>query len=97
MFLACLYAVGFKLRLSFCCAFRSASGQLPKRLEKCLPYPTLAQEIKEMQPAPKQVSMHVVRVEFDADEGIPADAQEEISAKLRSQVFQRDVDRRLRE
>ena len=38
-----------------------------------------------------------VRVEFDPDEGIPADAQEEISAKLRSQVFQRDVDRRLRE
>src|SRR5206468_10693749 len=34
------------------CAF----GQLPKRLEKCLPYPTLAQEIREMQPAPDFLS-----------------------------------------
>ena len=25
-------------------------GQLPRRVEKCLPYPTLAQEIRDMQP-----------------------------------------------
>jgi len=65
------------------CAF----GQLPRRLEKCLPYPTLAQEIREMQPAPAQVRVHVTRVEFDPNDGIPADAQDEISAELRRRVF----------
>ena len=70
------------------CAF----GQLPKRLEKCLPYPTLAQEIREMQPAPAQVSVHVIRVDFDSNDDIPADAQDEISAELRSHVFKPDAD-----
>jgi outer membrane translocation and assembly module TamA len=69
------------------CAF----GQLPKRLEKCLPYPTLAKEIREMQPAPStQVRVHVTRVEFDPNDGIPADAQEEISAELRGRIFKPD-------
>ncbi len=77
LFLACLP-----------CAF----GQLPKRLEKCLPYPTLAQEIREMQPAPAQVRVHVTRVEFDPNDDIPADAQEEISAELRRRVFKPDAD-----
>jgi outer membrane translocation and assembly module TamA len=73
------------------CAF----GQLPKRLEKCLPYPTLAQEIKAAQPAehaPTQVKLHVVRVDFSPDDGIPADAQEEISTELQKQVLERDAD-----
>ncbi len=77
LFLACLP-----------CAF----GQLPKRLEKCLPYPTLAQEIREMQPAPAQVSVHVIRVDFDSNDDIPADAQDEISAELQSHVFKPDAD-----
>ncbi len=77
LFLACLP-----------CAF----GQLPKRLEKCLPYPTFAQEIREMQPAPAQVRVHVTRVEFDPNDDIPADAQDEISAELRSRVFKPDAD-----
>ena len=77
LFLACLP-----------CAF----GQLPKRLEKCLPYPTLAQEIREMQPAPAQVRVHVTRVEFDPNDDIPADAQEEISAEVRRRVFKPDAD-----
>ena len=47
-----------------------ALGQLPKKLEKCLPYPTLAQEIREMQPEPEpepaRARVHVIRVEFDS-------------------------------
>jgi hypothetical protein len=73
----------------------SAFGQLPKRVEKCLPYPTLAQEIREMQPAdpePPRVRVRVIRVEFDSQDGIPADAQEEISAKLQSHVFEPEAD-----
>jgi hypothetical protein len=69
-----------------------AFGQLPRRVEKCLPYPTLAQEIQEMQPAPTQVRVHMIRVEFDSNDGIPADARNEISTELRSHVFERDAD-----
>jgi|SRR5438874_8938461 len=65
-----------------------ALGQLPKKLEKCLPYPTLAQEIREMQPPPMRARVHVVRVEFDSNDGIPADAQEEISGQLQGRVFE---------
>jgi len=70
------------------CAF----GQLPKRLEKCLPYPTLAQEIREKQPEPKRVRVHVIRVEFDSNDGIPADAQQEISTELQGHLFQPEAD-----
>jgi outer membrane protein assembly factor BamA len=72
------------------CAF----GQLPKRVENCLPYPTLAQEIREMQPAdpmPPRVRVRVIRVEFDSKDGIPTNARDEISADLRSHVFERDA------
>ena len=72
------------------CAF----GQLPKRLEKCLPYPTLAQEIRDRQPAqpaPTRVRVHVIRVDFDSNDSIPPDAQEEISEELRSRVFEPDA------
>jgi outer membrane protein assembly factor BamA len=69
-----------------------AFGQLPKRLEKCLPYPTLAQEIREMQPAPTRARVHIIRVDFDSNDGIPQDAQEEISAELRRRVFEPEAD-----
>lgn len=72
----------------------SAFGQLPKRVEKCLPYPTVAQEIRDMQPvdpvAPA-VTVRVNRVEFDGHNGIPEDAKEEILEELRSHVFHRDA------
>jgi len=45
-----------------------------------------------MQPAPAQVSVHVIRVDFDSNDDIPADAQDEISAELRSHVFKPDAD-----
>jgi outer membrane translocation and assembly module TamA len=83
MFVRCLPPVVPLLLLCVPYAF----GQLPERLEKCLPYPTLAQEIREMQPVPAQVRVHVTRVEFDPNDGIPADGQHEISAGLRNRVF----------
>ena len=84
----CLFLAG-SLLMAWC---PCASAQLPKRLEKCLPYPTLAQEIRERQTAPTRVKAHVVRVEFDPDEGIPADAREEIATGLQSPVFRQDAD-----
>jgi outer membrane protein assembly factor BamA len=66
----------------------SAFGQLPKRVEKCLPYPTLAQEIREIQPLAPQVRIRVVRIEFDSKDGIPTDAREDISTQLANRVFE---------
>lgn len=65
-------------------------GQLPRKVEKCLPYPTLAQEIAEMQPTPQEVRVrvHVLRVDFDSNDGVPSDVRREISAELQSHVFQ---------
>jgi hypothetical protein len=73
----------------------SAFGQLPKRVEKCLPYPTLAQEIRDVQspaPVPSPVRVRVTSVDFAATDTIPQDAKEEISAELRSHVFQPNTD-----
>jgi outer membrane protein assembly factor BamA len=71
----------------------SVLGQLPKRVEKCLLYPTLTQEIREMEPTDavaQQVRVRVIRVEFDTKDSIPANVREEISAELRSHVFERE-------
>jgi len=73
----------------------SAFGQLPKRVEQCLPYPSLAQEIREMRtgdPSPPRVRVRVTHVEFDSKDVLPANAQDEISAELQSHVFERDAD-----
>ncbi len=70
-----------------------AFAQLPKRVEKCLPYPTLAQEIRERQPAPENVKIHVARIEFDKEDVIPADVQEEISTGLQNIVFERNEEK----
>jgi outer membrane translocation and assembly module TamA len=71
----------------------SAFAQLPKRVEKCLPYPTLAQEIGQLQLAnPTPVRLRVVRVEFDPTDGIPASLQDTISTQLRSHIFEPDAD-----
>jgi hypothetical protein len=83
-----LLAVALLFAVSIPCAF----GQLPKRVEKCLPYPTLAQEIREMRPVPPQARIRVIRVEFVSNDDVPADAREEISTELRSHVFERDAD-----
>jgi len=77
---------------AFVMCIPSAFGQLPKRVEKCLLYPTLAQEIREMQPLPPRVRVHPIRVEFDSKDGIPESVREEISTELRSQIFKRDAD-----
>jgi hypothetical protein len=71
-------------------------AQLPKRLERCLPNPTLAEEIRDMrrevEPAPQKVTLHVVRVEFDPKSGIPPELQREIDAELRREIFEEDAD-----
>jgi len=52
-------------------------AQLPKRLERCLPNPTLTQEIRDMrrEVEPKKITFHVARVVFDPKSGIPLELQ----------------------
>jgi hypothetical protein len=68
-------------------------GQLPKRLERCLPYPTLAQEIRDMrrEMEPQTVTVHVARVEFDKTSGIPVEIQREISGELKRHILAEDA------
>jgi hypothetical protein len=74
------------------CLVPPGLAQLPKRLERCLPNPTLAQEIRDMQPEPQKVTLHVARVEFDQKSGIPMQLQREITADVRRGTFQEDED-----
>jgi outer membrane protein assembly factor BamA len=53
----------------------------------------LAQEVREIEPAPPEVTVHVIRVEFlGSNDSIPADARNEISTELRNHLFKRDAD-----
>jgi len=73
------------------CALPSVA-QLPKRLERCLPNPTLAQEIRDMQqevePKPQEITLHVARVDFDPKSSIPLELQREISATLMRETIE---------
>ena len=66
-----------------------AIAELPGRVEKCLPYPTRAQDMVEMYPEPPEVKVNVrvIGVEVDAASGISSEAQEEISGKVGSLTF----------
>jgi len=74
-YIRCMYARGLiPVVPLFVMCIPTAFGQLPKRGEKCLPYPTLAQEIRQMRPADPElprVRVRVIRVEFDSKDGLP--------------------------
>ena len=42
----------------------------------------------ESEPEPARPKVHVISVEFDSNDGIPTDAQEEISGQLQGRVFE---------
>jgi hypothetical protein len=46
-----------------------------------------------MQPQPKRVRVHVIRVDFNSEDGIPIDAQEEIASELQSNLIEPEADR----
>jgi outer membrane translocation and assembly module TamA len=67
-----------------------ATGQLPRRVERCLPYPTLLTEINEQRqskPEPVQ-KVRVAIVEFDSPDGIPRVIRTEISEQLKNAIFE---------
>lgn len=47
---------------------------------------------REVEPEPQRVTLHVVRVEFDAKSGIPPELQREIDAEVRRETFEEDAD-----
>jgi len=69
-------------------------AQLPKRLERCLSIPTLAQEIRDTQREvePKKLTLHVARIEFDRNSGIPQEIQDEILKNELGQTLEEDAD-----
>jgi Surface antigen variable number repeat len=79
------------------CAMLSASlihAQLPRRLKGCLPYPTLADEIKEMQaemavPHPK---VRVVGVSFVGADSLPETAKARVTHRAEEIPFETDSD-----
>jgi len=75
-----------------CLCLVSARSQLPKRLERCLPNPTLAQEIRDMKPPEPQVYVHVVQVEFAPDIKIPRAIQDEIVKSEAGKMHEEDAD-----
>lgn len=69
-------------------------AQLPKRLERCLPNPTLAQEIRDLQREvePQKVRLRVERVEFDQKSAISPALQREISTRVLGATLEEDED-----
>ena len=79
------------------CAGLSASlihAQMPRRLKGCLPYPTLADEIKEMEAetAPRRPKVHVVSVSFIGADGLPESAKARVTSRAEEALFEVDSD-----
>jgi outer membrane translocation and assembly module TamA len=79
------------------CALLPASlifAQLPRRLKNCLPYPTLADEIKEMQAetAAHQPKVHVVKVGFVGADGLPESAKARVTDRAEKATFDTNSD-----
>lgn len=76
---------------AICTTFSASlmSAQIPRRLKGCSPYPTLADEIKEMQaemavPRPK---IHVVSVVFVGADSLPESAKERVTHRAEDIPF----------
>jgi outer membrane protein assembly factor BamA len=64
-------------------------AQLPRRLKNCLPYPTLADEIKEMEAetAPRPPKVRVVGVSFVGADGLPESAKARVTHRAEEITF----------
>jgi outer membrane protein assembly factor BamA len=92
--LTCLMCVLF-------CSPRS-SAQISRRLDRCLPYPSLADEIGDMReevrakiaanagPETVQPTVVIDEVRFDGPIRLPAPAQEQLVAELKQGIFKAD-------
>jgi surface antigen-like variable number repeat protein len=71
-------------------------AQLPRPLKRCLPYPTLADEISEMRESthhPKVISKVIVDdLKFDGAIHLPEETLEQLTAEIKRHEFQADSD-----
>lgn len=67
-------------------------AQLPRRLEECLPYPTFAQEIKEMRDQTPEPQVIVDAVRFKASTPLPYSIQRELTRSLTGRQFAANSD-----
>lgn len=63
------------------------SSQLPRRLEKCLPNPTLAQEMRDLRPEDPRPVIHVARVRFTGEAHLSLRIRQEIALALKQHSF----------
>lgn len=85
------------IHVLLCCS--PISAQIPQRLERCLPYPTLAEEIKDMQDEitakegkPPQRKVVIDAVKFDGPIHLPDSVREQLISELKQQEFDEDRD-----
>ncbi len=72
-------------------------AQLPERVERCLPYPTLAQEIRAMkeeteptQPQPPRINRTIISVRFSPETHLPQTFRTQIARSIKSHQFYDD-------
>ncbi len=70
----------------------STCAQLPKRLQRCLPYPTLADEIREMQQETPRPKVRIDAVTFPGAIHLPESIWAQIAASLEHASFDSDSD-----
>jgi outer membrane protein assembly factor BamA len=76
---------------------RILCAQLPERLERCLPYPTLAQEIRAMkeeteptEPQPPEIKRTVISVKFSPETHLPQSFRAQIVRSIKYVQFYDD-------
>ena len=76
---------------------RILCAQLPERLERCLPYPTFAQEIRAMkeeteptQEQPPEIKRTIISVKFDPETHLPQSLRTQIVRSIKYEQFYDD-------
>src|SRR5713226_8552300 len=71
-------------------------AQLPRKLKRCLPYPTLADEIREMKEEVEAKTLHprviIDAVKFEGTIHLPDSIREQLVASLEQREFDADSD-----
>ena len=90
----CRRAVQFVLQvvifMLFCPA--PAGAQLPRRLKRCLPYPTIADEISEMRESTQHPKVIIDDLKFDGAIHLPEEILAQLVAEIKHHEFQADSD-----
>src|SRR2546425_3311460 len=69
-----------------------AGAQLPKRLKRCLPYPTIADEISEMRESTQHPKVIIDDLKFDGAIHLPEEILAQLVAEIKHREFQADSD-----